>query len=126
MHGYTSFAVFGAGLIGAPISKELQARGASVLVLARPGFCPDSVKQHLVGLEVLEVDYTDSAAIMKLLKERAVKVVVSTMSAAEVAVQNQLATIAQEAGVELFVPSEFGVVTEGIGHNRGETSTMGQ
>jgi hypothetical protein len=48
------------------------------------------------------------------------------MSAAEVAVQNQLATIAQEAGVELFVPSEFGVVTEGIGHNRGETSTMGQ
>ncbi|KAJ6585399.1 hypothetical protein B0H19DRAFT_1109526 [Mycena capillaripes] len=124
MHGYTSFAVFGAGLIGAPIAKQLQARGASVVVLARCGLCPEAVKQNLAGLEVLEVDHANPEPITQLLKERGVKVVVSTFNAAEVAMQNQLASASQAAGVELFVPSEFGVVTDGTGHNRAETSTI--
>ncbi|KAJ7133633.1 hypothetical protein C8R44DRAFT_611289 [Mycena epipterygia] len=127
MHRYTSFAVFGAGLIGAPIARELCARGASVLVLARPGCCPETVKQRLpAGIETFEVDYTNSAAVTQLLRDHSVKVVVSTMSSAEVAVQNQLATSAQAAGVELFAPSEFGVVTEGVyGQNTTGISTMG-
>ncbi|KAJ7364935.1 hypothetical protein DFH08DRAFT_840398 [Mycena albidolilacea] len=124
MHGYSSFAVFGCGLIGMPIARELRARGASVLVLTRPGGCSDTVRRKLPGVEVFEKEYTDSEAIEELLRENAVQVIVSTVSAAEVAVQNQLATTAHAAGVELFVPSEFGVVTDGIGHNRGETSTI--
>ena len=124
---YTSFAVFGAGLIGAPIAKELHARGASVLVLARPGCCLDTVKRNLSsGIHVFEVDYNDSLAVTELLREHMVKVVVSTVSAAEVALQNQVATAAQAAGVELFAPSEFGVVTEGVcSPNRDEISTIG-
>ncbi|KAJ7439240.1 hypothetical protein FB451DRAFT_1059819 [Mycena latifolia] len=110
LHRYTSFAVFGAGLIGVPIARELRARGASVLVLARPGCCPITVKQKLpAGVEVFEVDYADSTAVAQLLSAHAVKVVVSTMSSAEVELQNQLATTAKAAGVALFAPSEFGV-----------------
>ncbi|KAJ7701421.1 hypothetical protein B0H17DRAFT_924432 [Mycena rosella] len=125
MHRYTSFAVFGAGLIGAPIARELSARGASVLVLGRPGCCPETVKRKLpAGVEVFEVDYTDSLVIARLLEGHAVKVVVSTMSAAEVAVQNLLATTAKAAGVELFVPSEFGVVTDGMAGKNNEISTI--
>ncbi|KAJ7741358.1 hypothetical protein B0H16DRAFT_1565518 [Mycena metata] len=124
MQHYTSFAVLGAGLIGAPIARELRARGASVLVLARAGCCPETVKQTLPDIPVAEVNYADSATMVQLLQGHAVKVVVSTMSAAEVALQNHLATIAQAAGVELFVPSEFGVVTEGLGKNTAETSTI--
>lgn len=127
MRSYTSFAVFGAGLIGAPITRELHARGASVLVLGRPGFCPSTVKQSLpAGVEVFEVDYADTAAVTRLLRLYEVKVVVSTISSAEVAVQNQLATTARAAGVELFVPSEFGVVTEGCAQKTGETSNIGK
>ncbi|KAF7364832.1 NmrA domain-containing protein [Mycena venus] len=124
MHGYSSFAVFGCGLIGVPIARELSAKGASVLVLVRPGLCSASVKQKLADVDVVEEEYADCAAIQQILKENAVQVVVSTVSAAEVDVQNALATTAHAAGVELFVPSEFGVVTDGIGHNRGETSTI--
>ncbi|KAJ6504690.1 hypothetical protein C8R47DRAFT_1103248 [Mycena vitilis] len=124
MYGYASFAVFGCGLIGAPIAKELQARGASVLVVVRPGFCPDSVKRNLAGLDVLEMDPANSEALVEVLKDRGVAVVVSTMSAAEVTMQNQLATTAQAAGAELFVPSEFGLVSEGIGRNKPENSTI--
>ncbi|KAJ6583976.1 hypothetical protein DFH09DRAFT_1245746 [Mycena vulgaris] len=120
MYRHTSFAVFGAGLIGTPIAKELSARGASVLVLARPGCCPATVKQNLpAGIEVVEVEYTDSGAVANLLKRNMVKVVISTMSAAEVD--------GTKPGVELFAPSEFGVVTEGIyGPKRDEISTIGQ
>ncbi|KAJ7160116.1 hypothetical protein C8R46DRAFT_905843 [Mycena filopes] len=125
-HNYfTSFAVFGAGLIGAPIARELHARGAEVLVLARPGNCPDTVIRTLPDIRIAQVDYTDAVAIARLLKEHGVQVVVSTMSAAEVAMQNQLASTAQAADVQLFVPSEFGVVTEGLGKNTAETSTIG-
>ncbi|KAJ7034018.1 hypothetical protein C8F04DRAFT_1102777 [Mycena alexandri] len=124
MQHYTSFAVLGAGLIGAPIARELRARGASVLVLARAGYCPETVKRTLPDIQVAEVNYADSATIAQLLQGHAVKVVISTMSAAEVALQNHLATIAQAADVELFVPSEFGVVTEGLGKNTAETSTI--
>ncbi|KAJ7464775.1 hypothetical protein B0H11DRAFT_2159783 [Mycena galericulata] len=115
MRSYTSFAVFGAGLIGAPIARALSSRGAAVLVLARPGFCPSTVKESMpAGVEILEVDYADTATVTHLLKLYAVKVVVCTVSSAEVAMQNQLATTARAAGVELFAPSEFGVVTEGV------------
>ncbi|KAF8214999.1 hypothetical protein K438DRAFT_1561719 [Mycena galopus ATCC 62051] len=112
MHGYSSFAILGCGLIGTPIARELRARGASVLMLARPGLCTDTVKKNLDGVDVMEEDYTNCATIQQLFRENAVQVVVSTMSAADVAVQNELASTAHAAGVELFVPSEFGVPTE--------------
>ncbi|KAF7348228.1 NmrA domain-containing protein [Mycena sanguinolenta] len=124
MHGYSSFAIFGCGLIGTPIAKELVARGASVVMFVRPGTCSEAVRQKLDDVDVHEAEYTECDTILRLLKENAVQVVISTMSAADVAVQNQLASTARAAGVELFVPSEFGVVTDGIGHNKGGSSTI--
>ncbi|KAJ6611383.1 hypothetical protein B0H10DRAFT_2286465 [Mycena sp. CBHHK59/15] len=112
---YTSFAVFGAGLVGVPIARALHAQRVSVLVLTRPGSV-SAVGQHLPpGIPLIEVDYGNSAAITQLLQEYAVQVVVSTISAAAVPVQNQVADAAKAAGVELFAPSEFGIVTEGPG-----------
>ncbi|KAJ7256830.1 hypothetical protein B0H12DRAFT_1015655 [Mycena haematopus] len=124
MHGYTSFAIFGCGLIGAPIARALVVRGASVLVFVRPGSCPEAARQKLDDVELHEEEFTNNDTILQLFRQNAVQVVISTMSAADVAVQNQLASTARAAGVELFVPSEFGVVTDGIGHNKGETSTI--
>ncbi|KAK7048703.1 NmrA domain-containing protein [Favolaschia claudopus] len=124
MHGYSSFAVFGCGLIGMPIARELHARGAGVVIIVRPGSCSTNVHQKLPGIEVCEEEYTDHMAIQQRLRENAVQVVISTVSAAAVDIQNDLATIAHAAGVQLFVPSEFGVVTDGIGHNKGQTCTL--
>ncbi|KAJ7643748.1 hypothetical protein FB45DRAFT_783325 [Roridomyces roridus] len=125
MRHYTSFAVFGAGLIGAPIARELRARGASVLVLTRPGGCAVTVKKNMPeGVEVLEMDYANEEEVTGLLERYAVEVVVSTMSSAEVALQNQVATTAQAAGVQLFAPSEFGIVTEGCAPKTEELCTM--
>ncbi|KAJ7728836.1 hypothetical protein DFH07DRAFT_850855 [Mycena maculata] len=125
MRTYTSFAVFGAGLVGVPVTRELRARGVSVIVLARPGFCPDTVKRSLPpSVDIFEVELADTAKVKQLLKKYAVEVVISTISAAEVGIQNQLATTAQAAGVGLFVPSEFGVVTDGLHGNTMEISTI--
>ncbi|KAJ7213932.1 hypothetical protein GGX14DRAFT_617849, partial [Mycena pura] len=107
---YGSFAVFGAGLIGAPIARALCARGAAVLVVVRPG----QQIPTLPGAAVREIVCTDFAAIAQALVEHAVQVVISTMSAADASTQNALASAAQMAGVALFVPSEFGVVTDGM------------
>lgn len=122
---FTSFAVFGAGLIGIPIARELRTRGASVLVLTRPGCCPVTARQKLhPGIEVFEVDYNDSVAVAQALRGHGVEVVISTVSVAEVTVQNELATAAKAAGVELFAPSEFGVVTDAYVHTDRELQSI--
>ncbi|KAJ7069420.1 hypothetical protein C8F01DRAFT_1112556 [Mycena amicta] len=113
MQGFASFAVFGAGLIGAPIARALHARGAKVIVVIRP----DTSRQALAlpeGIPLHELACSDCERIKQLLFENGVQVAISTLSAADVATQNSLAATAQEAGCVLFVPSEFGVVTDGV------------
>jgi saccharopine dehydrogenase-like NADP-dependent oxidoreductase len=123
MSEYKSFAVAGAGLIGAPIAKELVRSGAKTRVLTRAG----SSKSFEKGVEVREVNYEDEvrtycaqaqpasswlrdvdsslsqASLVDGLK--GIDVVVSTLSGAGFAVQPALAKAASKAGVKLFVPS---------------------
>ncbi|KAF7298688.1 NmrA domain-containing protein [Mycena indigotica] len=100
------------GLIGAPIARALLANGANVVVIVRPGFrqrlaLPPEIPLH-------ELECSEYEALKQLLAANRVQVVISTISAADVAAQHILATTAQEAGVQLFVPSEFGIVTDSV------------
>ncbi|KZV89053.1 NAD(P)-binding protein [Exidia glandulosa HHB12029] len=105
-NAYNTFAVAGAsGSIGQAIARELLARGTNVTALSRT-----TLKDTVEGLEVRTVDYSDKTSLVEAL--RGVDVLVSTLSGGGYATQPALADAAKEAGVKLFAPSEFGMVTE--------------
>jgi NmrA-like family len=60
---------------------------------------------------VIEVDYSNDESIQNALT--GVEVVISTVSIAALDVQVKIAAAAKNADVKLFVPSEFGFITEG-------------
>src|ERR1700760_3358655 len=61
--------------------------------------------------KVIPVDYSNEGSIKQALT--GVDVVISTISGTALDVQGKIAAAAKEADVKLFVPSEFGGVTEG-------------
>jgi uncharacterized protein YbjT (DUF2867 family) len=61
--------------------------------------------------KVIKVDYSSDESIKQALS--GVHVVISTISGVALDVQGKIAAAAKEAGVKLFVPSEFGGNTEG-------------
>ena len=63
------------------------------------------------GAKLIRVDYSNKESIKKALA--GVDVVISTLAVAALDVQPGIAEAAKEAGVKLFVPSEFGGPTEG-------------
>ena len=60
---------------------------------------------------MIPVDYSNKESIKDALTGS--DVVISTIAASALGVQQAVAEAAKEAGVKLFVPSEFGSVTEG-------------
>ncbi|KAF8485198.1 NAD-P-binding protein [Russula ochroleuca] len=112
MSGYTNFAVVGAGTLGNYIIQQLlkdKAVGTvkEVVVLTRQGS-----KTTVQGnAKVIHVDYSNDESIKQALT--GVHVVISTISGAALDVQGKIAAAAKEAGVKLFVPSDFGGITEG-------------
>ncbi|KZV84566.1 NAD(P)-binding protein [Exidia glandulosa HHB12029] len=106
-HTYSTFAVAGAGGLGALIAEELVKQGATVFVLTRG----DSSKAP-AGATARKVDYGKEESLVEALK--GIDVIVSTLSEGGFAVQPALADAAKKAGVKLFVPSEFGVKTHEI------------
>jgi len=61
--------------------------------------------------KVIQVDYSNEASIRHVLT--GVDVVISTVPEAAFDVQWKIAVAAREVGVKLFVPSEFGGISEG-------------
>ncbi|KAJ7777323.1 hypothetical protein B0H16DRAFT_1683976 [Mycena metata] len=110
MSAYKSFAVVGGGKVGLPIVNALAAKNVSVILVSRPG---SSAKTVPPGVKVVEVDTSDAAAVAAVLKEHKVDVVVSTINMLGVPGQKLFVDGAKEAGVKLFVPSEFGMPTDG-------------
>lgn len=110
---YTSFAVAGAGpTIGGRIVKALLERGASVVALARPS--STSISSPLLeGAKIVTADYADVKAVASILREHKVEVLISALAYGALPSQSTIADAAKEAGVKLFVPSEFGLPTEG-------------
>ncbi|KAF8263179.1 NAD-P-binding protein [Lactarius quietus] len=112
MSGYKNFAVIGAGQLGSFIIRQLitdKAAGTvnDVVVLTRQG----SKTTVDPTAKLNQVDYSDKESIKKALT--GVDVVISTIPGTAIDVQPKLAEAAKEAGVQLFIPSEFGVQTEG-------------
>ena len=62
-------------------------------------------------MKVIPVDYSNKESIKDALTGS--DVVISTIASAALGVQLGIAEAAKEAGVKLFIPSEFGGVTEG-------------
>ncbi|KAI0067435.1 NAD-P-binding protein [Artomyces pyxidatus] len=118
MSGYKNFAVVGAGKVGSFVLEEiLEAKedGAvdRVMILTRQESVSKESTQKFVarGAEVVAVDYADKAALKQVLI--GVDAIVSTISLFALDPQATIAEAAFEAGVKLFVPSEYGGVTEG-------------
>ncbi|KAJ7027890.1 hypothetical protein C8F04DRAFT_1189093 [Mycena alexandri] len=110
MSAYNSFAVVGGGTVGIPIVNALAAKNVSVVLLSRPG---SSAKTVPSGVTVVQVDTSDAAAVGAVLKEHKVDVVLSTVTTLAASGQKPLVDGAKQAGVKLFVPSEYGMPTDG-------------
>ncbi|KAF4317861.1 hypothetical protein BBO99_00007411 [Phytophthora kernoviae] len=109
---YTKFAIIGAGGVGGTVVDELLKKGASVTILTR-----DDSKEELHafkarGATLIKVAYDDEVALKKALTGS--EVAVSAVSPFHLDVQPTIVRAAKAAGIQLFVPAEYGVrVTEG-------------
>jgi len=112
MSGYKNFAIVGAGTLGKYIVQQFQKEKKAgtvndVVVLTRQG----SNTTVEGDVKVIPVDYSNPESIKAAVT--GVDVVISTIAGAALDVQRKIAEAAKEAGVKLFIPSEFGGVTEG-------------
>ncbi|KAJ6520579.1 hypothetical protein DFH09DRAFT_227325 [Mycena vulgaris] len=110
MSTYKSFAVVGGGSLGGIVINSLVAKNVSVVVLSRPESAP---KTFPAGVQIVKVDYANSAAVAAAFKTHKVEVVISTITTDAAGAQTPLVEAARLAGVKLFAPSEFGMPTEG-------------
>jgi uncharacterized protein YbjT (DUF2867 family) len=112
MSGYKNFAIVGAGTFGSFVVRQFlkdKAAGTvnEVVVLTRQGS-----KTTIEGdAKVVAVDYSNKESIKSALT--GVDVVICTISIPALNLQAGIAAAAKEAGVKLFVPSEFGNSSEG-------------
>jgi NAD(P)-dependent dehydrogenase (short-subunit alcohol dehydrogenase family) len=110
---FKSFAIIGAGPnTGIHIVKAFLAIGAPILVIARPASTNvAALPADDPNLKVVRADYTSASEISTVLREHKVDVLISTVTLVfgGGVGQNILADAAKEAGVKLFVPSEFGI-----------------
>ncbi|KAJ7165428.1 hypothetical protein C8R46DRAFT_1098572, partial [Mycena filopes] len=100
-----------AGAVGLPIATGLAAKGASVVILSR-----GSTKTPPSGVQLVQVDTSDAAAVTVVLKQHKVDVVVSTINAGSLegaAAQTHVIDAAKAAAVRLYIPSEFGCPSHG-------------
>jgi hypothetical protein len=94
------------GNVGIPILEALLAAGNHVVVLTRKGSNSASKLPQSSDITIKEVDYSSVSDLTAALE--GVKVVVSTLATVSVGSQNPLIDAALAAGVERFLPSEFG------------------
>jgi uncharacterized protein YbjT (DUF2867 family) len=92
--------------------QALIERGASVVALARPSSTSTS-SPLLNGSKIVTADYADVNAVASILRENKVEVVISALAYSALPSQYTIADAAKEAGVKLFLPSEYGMPTEG-------------
>jgi len=112
MSGYKNFGIVGAGVTGSFIIRQFlkdKAAGTinEVVVLTRQGS-----KTTIDGdAKVIPVNYSDKESIKAALA--GIDVVISTIASVALGLQPGIAEAAKEAGVKLFIPSEFGVPADG-------------
>ncbi|KAJ7456774.1 hypothetical protein B0H11DRAFT_1874368 [Mycena galericulata] len=112
MSSYKSFALIGPGALGSTIVAAFAAQNLPVVVLARPG--SKSTDKLPAGAKLVTVDTSDAAAVAAVFKEHTVDVVLSTVTGHAIGAQKSFIEAAKAANIKLFVPSEYGVPTEGL------------
>ncbi|KIK57524.1 hypothetical protein GYMLUDRAFT_46094 [Collybiopsis luxurians FD-317 M1] len=138
-------ALIGVGRIGTRILRALLATNqANVTVLTRSAKVNDAAHHHffhfhpheqphphkslpsdLSSVPIVEADY-NATALAAILKEHNIEIVISTVNASGLKAQYVFADAAKLSGcVKLFVPSEWGVPTEGAQY-LGEDNIFGQ
>ncbi|KAJ7220040.1 hypothetical protein GGX14DRAFT_432960 [Mycena pura] len=110
MSAYKSFAVVGGGLVGLPVVRALVAKKVSVVLLSRP---ESSAKNVPPGVQVEKVDYNNVAATAAIFRKHKVDVVLSTVATTAAGTLTSLVDAAKLAEIKLFVPSEYGLPTDG-------------
>lgn len=105
------------------LCQAFLAIGTPILVIARPTSKNTStLPDNDPNLKVVRADYTSASEVSAILRENKVDVLISTVTFffGGVVVQDVLADAAKEAGVKLFVPSEFGVSppAAGLAHEK--------
>ncbi|ESK91437.1 endo- -beta-xylanase precursor [Moniliophthora roreri MCA 2997] len=110
---YKSFAVVGAGDIGTHIVNAFVSVGVHPIVLSRKSSSqPKDLPSSITVVKVEGYDAVDEVAAA--FKGHNVEVVVSAIGTSALELEYPLAEAAKKAGVKLFVPSEYGLVTEGV------------
>ncbi|KAG9317271.1 hypothetical protein JVU11DRAFT_1466 [Chiua virens] len=107
---FKSFVVLGAGTLGTPLTEALVTNGAKVAVFTRPS---SEHRKLPEGVTHVAVDFTDVKALTEQLRAHNCEVVISAVSHEHLEVQPPSLEAAKNAGVKLYVPSEFGIPTEG-------------
>ncbi|KAF5371540.1 hypothetical protein D9757_010376 [Collybiopsis confluens] len=112
-----TIAIVGAGFIGTPIARALlnSTYDPKIIILTRPESSGKSLPIDISSIPTVPVDFTNVAAVTKVFKDHHVDIVVSTVNDTGIAIaQYRLADAAKASGtVKLFVPSEWGMPTEG-------------
>ncbi|KAG6880431.1 hypothetical protein C0992_000033 [Termitomyces sp. T32_za158] len=109
-HSYSSFAVVGTGYVGLSIIKALIQQKVSVLVITCSP--PKSDLELPEGVQVVQFRHS-IASIAWALQQHCIEVVISTIDADDLHFQSSVAEVSKGAGVKLFLPSDFGMPTEG-------------
>ncbi|KAF4040825.1 NmrA-like family [Phytophthora infestans] len=110
MSTFTKFAIVGAGGVGSGVVEGLLQAQATVTILTR-----DDTKAELQtfkerGVSLVKVDYDDEASLKEALSGN--EVVVCAIHAYHHSTQFAVARAAKAAGLQLFVPTEFGMPDE--------------
>ncbi|KAK1225619.1 hypothetical protein PQX77_011432 [Marasmius sp. AFHP31] len=115
MSKYKVFAVIGIGDIGTHVVDGFVAQGVVPVILTRKSSNTNyATKFPGSSLTVVRVEsYEDVEEVANALKGNNIEVVVCTLANAVLALQYPLAEAAKQAGVKLFIPSEYGFVTQG-------------
>ncbi|KAJ8537486.1 hypothetical protein ON010_g13112 [Phytophthora cinnamomi] len=110
MSTFTKFAVVGAGGVGSSVVDGLLKANAIVTILTRDDTKPELQTFKERGASIVKANYDDEASLQGALADS--EVVVCTVDARHHAVQFGIARAAKAAGVQLFVPTEFGMPDE--------------
>ncbi|TFK51515.1 NAD-binding protein [Heliocybe sulcata] len=122
MSGFKNFAIAGVGRIGEFVAEELlklkpDGRVSSVVILTRGRSDATLEKLSSLGATIVPVDWSSPSTITSALASAHIEVVISGLPVPAHHLQPTLADAAKQAGVKLFLPSEWGSNTTATGDN---------
>ncbi|ETO85832.1 Eugenol synthase 1 [Phytophthora nicotianae] len=110
MSKFTKFAIIGAGGVGSCIADDLLKANATITILTRDDGKAELQPLKERGATLAKVNYDDETSLQGALVGS--EVVVCSINSQHLASQFGIARAAKAAGIQLFVPTEFGFCDE--------------